>query len=50
MKIYDSNFYNINEFTTVVIPQETNGDIKFIAFNFKVHKNKNILIFIYYYI
>ena len=42
MKIYDSNFYNINEFTTVVIPQETNGDIKFIAFNQRTKKFRKL--------
>ena len=42
MKIGESNFYKINEFTDVLIPQETKGDIKFIAFNQRTKKFRKL--------
>ena len=33
IKISESNFYKLNEFTSVLLPQETKGDIKIIIFN-----------------
>ena len=42
MRMNESNFYNINEFTSVVLPQETNGDIKFIAFNHRTKKFRKL--------
>ena len=42
MKLNESNFYNINKFTNVIIPQETNGDIKLIAFNQRTKKFRKL--------
>ena len=42
MRINESNFYNINEFTSVILPRETNGDIKIIAFNHRTKKFRKL--------
>ena len=42
MRINESNFYDINKFTSVLLPQETNGDIKFIAFNHRTKKFRKL--------
>ena len=42
IRINESNFYDINEFTSVLLPQETNGDIKFIAFNHRTKKFRKL--------
>ena len=33
IKISESNFYNLNDFSSVLLPQETKGDIRIIIFN-----------------
>ena len=42
MKLNETNFYNINQFTSVIIPQESNGDIKLIAFNQRTKKFRKL--------
>ena len=42
MKIGETNFYKINEYTDILIPQETKGDIKFIAFNQRTKKFRKL--------
>ena len=42
MRINEPNFYDINEFTSILLPQETNGDIKFIAFNKRTKKFRKL--------
>ena len=38
IRISEPNFYNLNEFSSVLIPQETRGDIKVIIFNRRTKK------------
>ena len=38
IKINESNFYKLNEFSSVLIPQETKGDIRIIIFNRRTKK------------
>ena len=38
IRISESNFYNLNEFASVLIPQETKGDIRVIIFNRRTKK------------
>ena len=42
MKIGECNFYKINEFSSVLIPQESKGDIKLILFNQRTKKFRKI--------
>ena len=38
IKIHEPNFYNLNEYSSVLIPQETKGDIRIIIFNRRTKK------------
>jgi len=38
IKIHEPNFYNLNEYSSVLIPQETKGDVRIIIFNRRTKK------------
>ena len=38
IRISESNFYKLNDFTSILIPQETKGDIRIIIFNRRTKK------------